>query len=83
MTPQAALVELLARVGASQDAAVLLSHQELNHWPEAAVAALKAQRLLTKAKPAASAVLIAYLNVGESGRIFFHTAASRHSSGTM
>ena len=58
MTPQAALVELLARVGASQDAAVLLSHQELNHWPEAAVAALKAQRLLTKAKPAASAICL-------------------------
>ena len=56
MTPQAALVELLARVGASQDAAVLLSHHELKQWPEAAVAALKAQRLLTKAQPATSAI---------------------------
>jgi hypothetical protein len=56
MTPQAALVELLARVGASQDAAVLLSHHELNQWPDAAVTALKAQRLLVKAQPAASAI---------------------------
>ena len=56
MTPQAALVELLARLGASQDAAVLLSHHELNQWPEAAVAALKAQRLLVKAQPATSAI---------------------------
>ena len=56
MTPQAALVELLARVGASQDAAVLLSHHELNQWPEAGVAALKAQRLLVKAQPATSAI---------------------------
>lgn len=56
MTPQAALVELLARVGASRDAAVLLSHHELTQWPDAAVTALKAQRLLVKAQPAASAI---------------------------
>lgn len=56
MTPQAALVELLARVGASQDAAVLLSHHVLNQWSDAAVAALKAQRLLVKARPATSAI---------------------------
>ena len=56
MTPQAALVELLARVGASQDAAVLLSNHELNQWPETAVAAMKTQRLLTKAQPATSAI---------------------------
>ena len=56
MTPQAALVELLARVGASQDAAALLSKHELNQWPETAVAALKAQRLLAKAQPATSAI---------------------------
>ena len=56
MTPHAALVELLARVGASQDAAALLSNHELIQWPEAAVAALKTQRLLTKAHPATSAI---------------------------
>jgi len=56
MTPQAALVELLARVGASQDAVVLLSHHDLNQWPDAAVTALKAQRLLVKAQPATSAI---------------------------
>lgn len=56
MTPQSALVELLARVGASQDAAVLLSHHDLNQWPDAGVAALKAQRLLVKAQPATSAI---------------------------
>ena len=56
MTPQVALVELLARVGASQDAAAVLSNHELNQWPETAVAAMKGQRLLTKAKPAISAV---------------------------
>lgn len=56
MTPQAALVELLTRVGASQDAAALVSHHEMNQWPDAAVAALKAQCLLVKAQPATSAV---------------------------
>jgi len=56
MTPQAALIELLARVGASQDAAALLSNHELNQWPDAAVAAMKTQRLVTKARPATSAV---------------------------
>jgi len=56
MTPQVALVELLARVGASQEAAAVLSNHELNQWPETAVAAMKGQRLPTKAKPAISAV---------------------------
>jgi hypothetical protein len=56
MTPTAALVELLARVGASQDAAALLNHHELNQWPETAVAAMKTQRLLVKAQPASSAI---------------------------
>lgn len=56
MTPQAALAELLARVGASQEAAALLSGHELSQWPDAAVAAMKAQRLLTRAHPAISAV---------------------------
>ena len=56
MTPQSALVELLARVGASLDAAALLSNHELNQWPDTAVAALKIQRLLVKAQPATTAI---------------------------
>ncbi len=56
MTPQAALIELLARVGAGQGAAVLVNEEELSQWPAAAVAAMKTQRLIAKARPAASAV---------------------------
>lgn len=56
MTPQDALVELLARVGANDGAAVFVSEHELSQWPSMAVAAMKAQRLLTKASPATSAV---------------------------
>ena len=44
------------RAGASQDEAALLSHHELNQWPETAVAAMKTQRLLTKVQPATSAI---------------------------
>lgn len=56
MTPQATLIELLGRVGASQGAAILINDDELNLWPSAAVAAMKTQRLLTKARPASSAI---------------------------
>jgi hypothetical protein len=56
MTPQAALIELLARVGARHGAAVAVSTEELNQWPAAAVAALKSQSLLLKARPAQSVV---------------------------
>lgn len=56
MTPLAALIELLGRVGASQGAAVLVNDDELSLWPSAAVAAMKTQRLLTKARPASSAM---------------------------
>jgi hypothetical protein len=55
MTPQAALIELLARVGA-QGGAVLVTAAELAQWPAAAVAALKKQKLLTRSSPAISAV---------------------------
>ena len=51
MTPQAALIELLARLGARDGAAVLVSDEELSQWPAAAVAAMKSQRLLAKAQP--------------------------------
>lgn len=55
MTPQAALIELLARVGA-QGGAVLVTAAELAQWPAPAVTALKKQKLLTRASPATSAV---------------------------
>jgi hypothetical protein len=56
MTPQAALIELLARVGVCNGAAVLVSAEELSQWPAAAVTAMKSQKLLAKARPAASAI---------------------------
>lgn len=56
MTPQDALAELLARVGAYGGAAVFVSDEELSRWPADAVAAMKAQKLLARARLAASAV---------------------------
>ena len=56
MTPLEALLELLERVGASRDAAALVSEEELTHWPTEAVRELKSQKLLVKASPAASVV---------------------------
>lgn len=56
MTPQAALIELLGRVGARNGTATLISTEELNQWPVAAVAAMKIQNLLLKARPAKSVV---------------------------
>lgn len=55
MTPQAALIELLARVGA-QGGAVLVTVAELAQWPAPAAAALKKQEFLTRTSPATSAV---------------------------
>jgi hypothetical protein len=55
MTPQAALIELLDRVGSSNGAAVLVDNDELGQWPSAAVTAMKSQKLLVKARPATSA----------------------------
>ena len=52
MTGNSALVELLARIGAARDGAVFIAEAELREWPKAAVAALKANRLLTRAAPA-------------------------------
>jgi hypothetical protein len=51
-----ALLELLGRVGAGHDAAVLVSDEELLQWPSAAVQAMKTQKLLVKARPASSAI---------------------------
>jgi hypothetical protein len=56
MTPHAALIELFARVGAGNGAAVLVSAEELSQWPPAAVAAMKSQRLLARTRPAVSVV---------------------------
>src|ERR1700730_2210418 len=56
LTPQAALIELLARVGARNGAAVFVSAEELSEWPAAAVAAMKSQKLLAKARTAVSVV---------------------------
>ena len=56
MTPQAALIELLGRVGASQGAAVLVNDEDLALWPMVAVAAMKTQGLLAKTKPAFSTI---------------------------
>lgn len=56
MTPQAAIIELLARVGANDGAAVLVSEHELMQWPGAAVAAMKRQKLLLEGPAAKSAV---------------------------
>lgn len=56
MTLETALIELIARVGARNGAAVLVSTEELSHWPAAAVAAMKSQKLLVKARPAVSVV---------------------------
>jgi hypothetical protein len=56
MTPLDALVELLARVGACNGSAMLISETELRNWPPEAVAALKSQKLLARARPAISVV---------------------------
>lgn len=52
MTPQAALAELLERMGAQQGAAVYVGMGELHEWPADAVAALKSARVLVKARAA-------------------------------
>lgn len=54
MTPQDALIELLARVGASGGADVFVSAEELSQWPATAVTAMKSRKLLAKARPAVS-----------------------------
>jgi len=56
MTPQAVLIELLERVGASSAKVVFINEEELTVWPDAAVVALKTQKLLVKARPATSAI---------------------------
>ena len=56
MTPDGALIELIGRVAASPDARALFNTKELAQWPNEAVTALKTQNVLSKARPAFSAV---------------------------
>src|SRR5579864_2204631 len=56
MTPLDAIRELLVRLGGSNRGAVLVSEEELSQWPAVAVKAMKSQKLLVKARPAASVV---------------------------
>lgn len=56
MTPLEAILELVARVGASQGAAVLVSETELDSWPESVVQVMKGHKLLVRASSATSVV---------------------------
>lgn len=56
MTPQAVLTELLDRIAASHGTPVLIGADELADWPAEAVTALQTQGVITKARPAVSAV---------------------------
>ena len=56
MTPEDTLIELLNRVAALQGGVALISANELAQWPSEAVSAMQAQKLITKAQPASSAV---------------------------
>ena len=54
MNPQSVLIELLERVAARHGPAVLITDEELQQWPSAAVKAMKSQRLIAKASSASS-----------------------------
>jgi hypothetical protein len=56
LKPVDVLIELLERVGANQGAAILVTDDELRQWPSEAVKAMQSQRLVAKARPAASAI---------------------------
>jgi len=56
MTAIDAMLELLGRVGACRDAAVLVNEEQLLYWPKAAVHAMKSQMLIAKACQTSSAV---------------------------
>lgn len=56
MKPQDALLELLNRLAASPGTSTVLNTDELAEWPAAAVEAMKGQKLLTRTRPASSAV---------------------------
>jgi len=50
------LIELFDRVGGNQGAAVLIADDELRQWPSEAVTAMLSQKLVTRARPATSAI---------------------------
>jgi hypothetical protein len=56
VTPEAAFVALVDRVGATFPRTAYFSEAELGAWPDEAVSALRAQNLLSKARPASSTV---------------------------
>jgi len=56
LKPVDALIELLDRVGANQGVAVLVTDDELRQWPSEAVRAMKSQKLVTRTRPATSAI---------------------------
>ncbi|HET7100048.1 MAG TPA: hypothetical protein VFJ52_02765 [Terriglobia bacterium] len=56
MTPLEALLALLERVEFNRGATALVSEAELSRWPAEVVRALKAQKLLVRASPAATVV---------------------------
>jgi hypothetical protein len=56
MTPEDAFIELLDRVAALQGGSALINANELAQWPDEAVTSMKSQKLITRARPAASAV---------------------------
>ena len=56
MSPEAVLLDLGSRAGASPGREVRVEACELARWPREAVAALKSQKLLRKAQPARSTV---------------------------
>jgi hypothetical protein len=56
MTPQDALTEVLARVGAANGAVVYFAAAELRDWPVETVSTLKAHKVLIEARPANSVV---------------------------
>jgi hypothetical protein len=56
MTPEAILAEVLDRVGTARNAVAVVSEYELGKWQSDTVAAMKSHGLITKARPASSAV---------------------------
>jgi hypothetical protein len=56
MTLEDAFLELLDRVAALQGSSALVSADELAQWSDEAVSTMKAQKLITKARPATSTV---------------------------
>jgi len=56
MRPQAVIAELLDRIAASKGAPVLIGADEMASWPAEAVTELRSQGVITKARPAVSAV---------------------------